>query len=302
MAEHFTKVLEEVVDNYDIKLSEIDMLADYEKQQLLKEFNTEKLEGLKDKTLHQIFEERVEKTPNCLAVIYEEENLTYKELNEKANQLARVLRAKGIKPNTIVGIMVERSLEMMIGIMGILKAGGAYMPIDPEYPQDRIDYMVESSQVQLLLTQSFLEEKMSTGVETIYLDEKGIYQGERHNLDYINTASDLAYVLYTSGSTGKPKGVMIEHATTINTLENQAKSYSLGEDDSYLLKTIYTFDVSVLELFSWFFGEGKLIVPKKGVEKDPYAIVEAIKKHQITHINFVPSMLNVLPFLKLFPV
>jgi len=289
---HLTNILCEISGNSRKGVEEIEVISKAEKRQLLYEFNDTYAEYPKDKTIHELFEEQVKKTPDNIAVVYKNRQFTYRELNEKANRLARVLREKGVVPDSIVGIMSERSLEMIIGIIAILKAGGAYLPVDPEYPAERIKFMLEDSGACILLAQKHLSDKRSYNGRTIELDDEHIYQGDRNNLENINRPSDLAYVIYTSGSTGKPKGVMVEHKCVVNILSALQKEYPVLKTDSYLLKTAYTFDVSVVELFGWFFGEGKLVILEAGVEKEPLKILKAIKNDGITHMNFVPSMLS----------
>ncbi len=292
LAKHYINILKAITKNQEIKLGEIDYISMQEKEQLLEVFNNTKADYPRDKTIHELFEAQVQKIPDNIAVVYEAKQLTYSELNERANQLARVLLTKGVSTDSIVGIMVERSLEMIIGIMGILKAGGAYLPIDPAYPTDRTQYMLADSQTKILLTHKGLGSKIGDVIEQINLDEESLYQGESSNLNKAYDAGSLAYVIYTSGSTGKPKGVMIEHRNVINTLTGLEKAYPVNEEDAYLLKTTYTFDVSVTELFGWFMGKGRLEILPQGKEKDPREITKVIEERSITHINFVPSMLN----------
>jgi amino acid adenylation domain-containing protein len=292
MARCLRNALKNIAENTDKRISEIELLDEEERHKLLYEFNDTYAEYPKNKTIHELFEEQADKTPDNIAVVYEDSQLTYRELNERANQLARVLREKGVVPDSIVGIMVERSLEMIIGIMGILKAGGAYLPIDPEYPKDRIEYMLEDSGAGILLTQKHLRGKTAFKGEVIELDDEQLYTGNSSNLETVNSTDNLAYVIYTSGSTGKPKGVMIEHKSVMNILTALQKEYPLTETGSYLLKTSYTFDVSVTELFGWIIGAGRLVILERGGEKDPQAIIKKIKDESITHVNFVPSMLN----------
>jgi non-ribosomal peptide synthetase component F len=203
--------------------------------------------------------------------------LTYKELNEKSYQLAEVLREKGVRADNIVGIMLERSVEMIIGILGILKAGGAYLPIDPGYPRERIDYMLKDSGAGILLT------NLSAG----HHFHRSSNQFSTHH------PGNLAYVIYTSGSTGKPRGVMVNHCPVVNILTALQRMYPFKETDAYLGKTSYLFDVSVIELFGWFLGGGRLVLLEKGGERDPGKILAAVEYHRITHINFVPTMFNV---------
>ena len=300
---HFINVIRQIVEDPEIQLAAIEILTKEERRQILVEFNDTASDHPKEKTIQELFEEQVERTPENIAMVYENQKLSYWELNRRANQLAHGLRSKGVGPENIVGIMVERSFEMIIGIMGILKAGGSYLPIDPEYPEERIKYMLEDSKSTILLTLTEFANKGDSisGITKIDLKEEKIYSQNDSNLEGTprNTVRNLAYVIYTSGSTGKPKGVLIEHINVINTLLFLHKLYPLHENDAYLLKTTYTFDVSVAELFGWFIENGRLVILKQGAERDPQAILESIAKNNITHINFVPSMLQVfLVFLR----
>ena len=293
MIRHFTNILEIAADNPEIKLAEIDMLSEEEKKKIVIEFNNTKVEYSKDKTIYELFEKQVEKTPDKIAVIFENSKLTYRELNESANSLAAVLRQKNVKPDTIVGIMAERSLEMIIGIMGILKAGGAYLPIDSEYPEDRIKYMLEDSDAKILLTQKrFLNKAEFKGI-VLDLNNKELYKGRTDNLTKVNKANDLAYIIYTSGSTGKPKGAMIEHYSLVNRLNWMQNKYPIGEEDVILQKTPITFDVSVWELFWWSIQGSRLCLLSPEDHKKPEKIIEAINKNKVTTLHFVPSMLDI---------
>ena len=252
MIGHFKNIVKSVAENPEIKLCEIDMLSEEEKREILVEFNNTKAQYPKDKTICEAFEEQVKKTPDNIAVVYEDKKLTYRELNEKANQLAGVLRGKGVKADTIVAIMVERSLELMVGIMGIIKAGGAYLPISPEYPDDRIKYMLEDSKTTLLLTQKHLLHTIEFDGIAIDIEDKQLYQGNKTDLEIVNHSKDLAYVIYTSGSTGKPKGVMIQHGSVINLVTGLGKIIY----DQYTgplrvaLIAQYVFDASVKQIFA----------------------------------------------------
>ena len=293
MVEHFRNILKLISRNPEVKISELDMLSESERRKLLVEFNDTYRDYPRNKTIHQIFEQRVEEIPNNIALVFQDKQLTYRELNEKSNRLAKTLREKGIKGDSKVGIMLERSLEMLVGVMGILKAGGAFLPVAPEYPEDRIIHMLEDSEVKILLTQTELTHKVQFNGEIINLEEEEAYSDNTENLEHINSSKDLVYVLYTSGSTGKPKGAMIEHQGLINTLMVLQENCPVSHKDSYLLKTNCVFDVSVIELFTWFFGSGKLIILPNGLEKEPLSIAKTIQKNKVTHINFTPSMVSV---------
>ncbi len=299
---HLIKILELALENFEITSDNLDLLSRDEREKLLSGFNNTRADFRSDQTIHRIFEEQVEKHPDQVAVIFQDQRLTYRELNERANQLARMLRQKGLKPDAVVGIMVYRSLEMLVGIMGILKAGGAYLPIDPDYPQARIEYMLKDSSTNILLTQNFLKDRSSFAGEIIDLNDQRLYTSDASNLEYINQPTDLAYIIYTSGSTGQPKGTMIEHRSVINRLNWMQKKYPITVNDTILQKTPVTFDVSVWELFWWAIEGAKVCLLEPGGEKDPGQIVETVEREQVTTLHFVPSMLNVfLEYLEAVP-
>ncbi|WP_432408908.1 amino acid adenylation domain-containing protein [Wukongibacter sp. M2B1] len=296
LSRHFKNILRKIAENPEESIDQIDMLTEEEKRQLLIDFNDTKREYPRDKTIHELFEEQVEKSPDNIALIFEDKEVTYRELNERSNQLARVLRKRGVGPETIVGIMVERSIEMIVGILGILKAGGAYLPIDPEYPEERIEFMLEDSASNILLAEKQMKNRVrpreNNSIDIIDLKDKTLYQGHGDNLKSVSKSSDIAYIIYTSGSTGKPKGTMIRHFSVINILKALHNKYPLKATDAYLLKTAFTFDVSVAELFGWFHDGGKLAILEAGAEKNPKNIIRTIDRNKVTHINFTPSMLN----------
>ena len=294
-ADIYTLVANCLLSGIDVYLKDIDIIGELEKNKILKEFNSTQADYPSDKTIHKLFEEQVERTPHNIAVVFEDTMLTYQDLNKKANSLAKLLREKGVSRDTIVGIAVERSIEMIVGIMAILKAGGAYLPISPVYPEDRIRYMLEDSGAGILLISSkdSAQLPLVNGIEMLDLADDSNYMKEGSNPENINTSRDLAYIIYTSGSTGKPKGVMIEHRSLVNRLNWMQKKYPIGENDTMLQKTPYTFDVSVWELLWWSMVGAKVCFLTPGGEKDPKEIVEAIDKNKITTMHFVPSMLNI---------
>jgi amino acid adenylation domain-containing protein len=284
---YFNNVLTSVLESPFQRISDVQIITEVEKRQVIYDFNRTAADYPADQTIHELFNRQAERAPDGAAVVgsrqlavgKKERNgelvqITYGELNKKSNQLAHVLREKGIGPDTVVGIMMERSLEMVIGILGILKAGGAYLPIDPEYPEERKKYMLADSGAKILLT---------------HLPEGHLIH---HSSNQFTThhPGNLAYIIYTSGSTGGPKGVMVAHTAVVNLLTDLQGAYPLGSSDAYLLKTNYTFDVSAAELFGWYPGGGRLVVLEKGGEKDPGKILEAVEREGITHVNFVPSM------------
>src|SRR6267143_469881 len=250
-------------------------------------------------TLQELIEAQIAAHASATAVLCDHDkvfavsSLTYAQLNEKVNQLAHLLRAEGVRPGHIVALMVERSFAMIIGILGIVKAGGAYLPLPPDNPPDRLDYMLKDGGVRILLIHGRTAGRMAFGGLTINLDDPDAYRGSTANPAILNKPRDLAYVIYTSGSTGKPKGVMIEHRSLVNRLRWMQHAYPIDRDDVILQKTPYSFDVSVWELFWWALQGAKLCLLMPGGERNPLAIVETIRKHQVSVMHFVPSMLNV---------
>nr|WP_054403824.1 non-ribosomal peptide synthetase [Paenibacillus solani] len=290
---HLETILEQVSANPEMRLDEIELAGEEEKRQLLAQFNDTKTDYPKDKTIHVLFEEQAERTPEAVAVIFESTRMTYGELNAKANELAHALRSLDVGADRIMGIMAERSVEMIVGILAILKAGGAYLPIDPAYPAERITYMLEDSGARLLLVYGEdVEVPQDYEGTVLNLADASLYAGDTANLSTVSGPNDLAYVIYTSGSTGQPKGVMVEHGSLTNMMVALHSKYPCGEEETYLLKTGYTFDVSLTELFGWIPGGGKVVVAAPGAEKDPRELLQVIGDNRVTHINFVPSMLQ----------
>lgn len=243
-------------------------------------------------TIQELFEERVDQHPERVAVLFGADAFTYRQLNEQANRVAWTLRKAGVGTNQVVGIMVERSFEMMIGVLGILKAGAAYLPISPADPAKRIEYILSDSQATVLLVQRKWQDKVAFAGQVIALDAADASAAPGHNPPALSGPADLAYVLYTSGSTGKPKGVMIEHRSVVNRLKWMQRQYPIGEADTLLQKTSFSFDVSVWELFWWALEGAKVALLRPGGEKIPLLIVEAIHTHRVSVIHFVPAMLN----------
>src|SRR6185312_1231445 len=273
------------------------VLPEDERRQVLEGFNPQ-AQYRQEKLLQELFEEQVQRTPQALAVTYEGESLTYGELNTRANQLARYLRERGVGPDRLVGICMERSLEMVIGLLGILKAGGAYVPLDPSYPAERLAYMLEDAAPSVLLTQQRLKGQLPcSDAEVIALDgqwrEISRHASDDLAVNQIGLRPDcLAYVIYTSGSTGKPKGAMNEHRAVVNRLRWMQDQYRLDETDRVLQKTPFSFDVSVWEFFWPLLSGARLIVARPAGHQDPTYLMELIEQSGITRLHFVPSMLQ----------
>lgn len=297
LVEHFQNLLTAIITNPEITVNQLPMLSDWEKQKILVEWNKTQKNYPQDQCIHQLFEAQVEKTPDAVAVIFEGKTLTYRELNHRANQLAHHLRKSGVKSETFVGICVERSLEMVIGLLGIQKAGGAYVPLDPTYPTERIIYLLENSQVPVLLTQNHLKATLPEYqgcVIDLDSDWDTIIATESlENPVSGVTSNSLIYIIYTSGSTGKPKGTMNTHKGVVNRMIWMQDQYQLNSSDRVLQKTPFSFDVSGWE-FWWTLTTGaRLVIAKPEGHKDPNYLVKLITEQHITTLHFVPSMLQI---------
>ncbi len=289
MLQHFENIIAEVARNSKQNLAEIDFLTKQDKQKLLKEFNNTTVEYPADKTIVELFEEQVQKTPGNRAVIFENVELSYLELNGLSNRFADYLRKKyGVKPDDLVGIMLERSEWMIIVIFGILKAGGAYVPIAPDYPLERISYLVQDSACKVLIDDEELRK---------FKDSQSKYSQENQSVGL--QPHNLAYCIYTSGSTGNPKGCLLQHTGLVNRLAWMQKAYPLSEQDVILQKTTFSFDVSVWELIWWSLQGASVCMLAPGGEKSPELIIDTVSKYKASVMHFVPSMLSVfLEFLE----
>ncbi|MCK4257326.1 MAG: amino acid adenylation domain-containing protein [Halanaerobiales bacterium] len=294
IAKQLETILQVCLVDPDKKIKYLDIISAEERQKLLNEFNQTTEDYSKDKLVYQLFEEQVYKNPDRVALIFEDKQMTYLELNEKANQLARVLRNKGVKSDQIVGLMVEPSFEMFIGILGIIKAGGAYLPIDPDYPQERIDFILKDSEVDILITQNKLYSYISFDGEIIDLDDENNYQGERGNLEIVNKKQDLIYIIYTSGSTGKPKGVMVEHRNVLAYINAFKKEFNPDHTDVVLQQASYAFDASIEEIFPILTEGGKLVISKRDQIRDINILIDVLEKNKATIISCSPLLLNEL--------
>ncbi|MFL9817591.1 amino acid adenylation domain-containing protein [Tolypothrix campylonemoides VB511288_2] len=250
MAEHYLTLLEAVVANPHQKISELPLLSDREQRQILVEWNDTQANYPKQLCLHQLFEQQVEKTPDAVAVVFENEQLTYTQLNAKANQLAHHLLQLGVGPEVLVAICVERSIEMLVGLVAILKAGGAYVPLDPIYPPERLAYILEDSGAKVLLAQQAVAELLpETHGHVVYLDTDWPIHQSSSNPNTHVCADNLAYAIYTSGSTGRPKGVQIPHRAVVNFLNSMSAQPGIVSEDVLVAVTTITFDIAALELF-----------------------------------------------------
>jgi arthrofactin-type cyclic lipopeptide synthetase C len=301
---YFRRLLEAMVNSDTEAVDRLPLLPDEERQQLLYGWNDTTVEYPQDKCIQELFEEQVRKTPEAVAVVFEEASLSYAELNRRANGLAHYLRELGVRPDARVAICLRRGFEMIVALLAVLKAGGAYVPLDPAHPEERLLYMLEDSAPVAVLTQGDLEGLFAetagalpvidmTAAATAWKDQPET-DPDRARVGL--TPGHLAYVIYTSGSTGSPKGVMNEHRGICNRLVWMQCAYRLGFDDAVLQKTSFGFDVSVWEFFWPLLAGARLVVARPEGHKDPVYLCEAIQRNNITTIHFVPSMLHV--FLK----
>jgi amino acid adenylation domain-containing protein/non-ribosomal peptide synthase protein (TIGR01720 family) len=292
---HLQTLLGSIVATPSAYVSELPLLDEQERR-LLSEWNRTRAEFPSEHCLHELIEEQVERTPEAVAVVFEQEQLTYAELNARANQLARHLRKLGVGPEVKVGICLERSLEMVIGLLGILKAGGAYVPLEPEHPRERLAFMLDDAQLPVLLTARHLSDSLPTQAAIVVrldadwpliaLESKASVQSE-------TTAQNITYVIYTSGSTGRPKGVMNTHRAVCNRLHWMQKTYNLTGSDRVLQKTPFSFDVSVWEFFWPLMTGARLVLAPPGAHRDGSSLIRLIEKQQVTVMHFVPAMLQV---------
>ncbi|WP_422422230.1 amino acid adenylation domain-containing protein, partial [Pseudomonas sp. GZD-222] len=292
MARHWLNLLQGIVRNPQEKIAELPLLDAEEQAQSIEQWNATAAQYPLDTPVHQLIEQQVRATPDAPALCMGEEQLSYRELDQRANQLAHQLIALGVGPEVLVGIAVERSLEMVIGLLAILKAGGAYVPLDPEYPEERLAYMIEDSRIALLLTQSHLRLPCPQSLPKLNLDSLSL-EGFSVQPPAVEVAPEhLAYVIYTSGSTGKPKGAGNRHTALTNRLCWMQQAYGLGAGDTVLQKTPFSFDVSVWEFFWPLMTGARLAMAGPGDHRDPRRLVELIHAHQVTTLHFVPSMLQ----------
>ena len=290
----FLYIINQVLENNDITLNEIEIVTPDEKKKILYDFNNTSADYPRDKTITQLFEEQVEKTPDNIAVVFEDQKLTYRELNERANSLASYLRSQKIGRNDIVGIMVNRSLEMIISIVAVLKSGACYIPIDPEYPQDRIEYMLNNSNAKLLLTFKKLENKVTFDNKLFVELDNELYNSNKDNLININEPDDLAYIIYTSGSTGKPKGVMLKHSNINNFIQGMCNVVDFNSRKTIVSVTTISFDIFVLESLLPLEKGLKIVIANENEQNDARLFNSLCLENNVNIIQTTPSRFQVL--------
>ncbi|HWN42455.1 MAG TPA: amino acid adenylation domain-containing protein, partial [Thermoanaerobaculia bacterium] len=292
--QHFVRLLEGMVHLPDRRVSELPLLTREEAQQLI-EWNDSTDAFPAGSCLHQLIEAQVKRTPERPAVIYDGRSLTYRELDGAANRLSRRLLAAGIEPESIVGVLAERSLEMVVGLLAVLKSGGAYMPLDPDYPSERLAFMLTDSRVPVVLAQERLLDRLPA-LEARILPLDGMAEpGEDMSARWSGAGPEsLAYVIYTSGSTGRPKGTMLPHRAIVNHMLWMQAEHPLGPSDRVLQKTSFSFDASVWELWAPLMVGATLVMALTGAQRDPEVLLRSVQEHGVTVLQVVPSLLQAL--------
>ncbi len=291
---HLQVLLDGIVSNSMSRLSELPLITEPERHQLLVEWNATEAEYPRDMCIHQLFEAQVERTPEGVAVVYEDQALTYAELNARANQLAHQLGTLGVGPEVLVGIFVERSLEMVVGMLGILKAGGAYVPIDPSYPKERIAFMVEDARPAVILTQSPLMELLPESSRSLCLDAQWqIVTGETNgNPPCLSCSQNLAYVIYTSGSTGRPKGVVVEHRALANKICTLNSYLKISGTTCYAAVTSIGFDPLLEQILCPLCAGGTSVIVPDCIRDDAYYFARYIRHRRISILNGSPRLIE----------
>ncbi|HEY8224191.1 MAG TPA: amino acid adenylation domain-containing protein, partial [Pyrinomonadaceae bacterium] len=292
MLDHFQILLEGIAKNPEQRVGELPLLTETELVQLARGVSVQSSTSPRVACLHELFEMQVERTPERVALSFENMQLTYRELNARANQLAHHLRKQGVGPDVLVGTCLERSLDMIVSVLGILKAGGAYLPIDPAYPPDRLSFMLEDAESRLLLTTEDLVEKIAPeGVEVVLIDRdwKTIAHESKENLENKCVAENLAYVIYTSGSTGKSKGVLVTHENVARLFAVTDSCFRFSQDDVWTLFHSSAFDFSVWEIWGALFYGGRLVIVPYWVSRSPEDFLELLHSEKVTILNQTPS-------------
>jgi amino acid adenylation domain-containing protein len=299
LARSYRTLVLNILQQPNARLGELEILDEEQRHEVLVEFNQTATTFEPPYCIHEAIEKQSARTPEQLAVVFGQERLTYSELDVRTNQLARDLRGKGVKPETLVGVLFERSIEMMVGLVGVLKAGAAYLPLDPEQPPARLKKVIDDSQPRVLLIQDKflpLVDSIGTALEVVCLDSNWSTIATESPLAIESGVrpANVAYVIYTSGSTGRPKGVAISHAAICNRLLWMQERFPLCATDRVLQKTVYNFDASVWELFLPLMSGAVVVLAAPGAHRDSAAMVAAIKQEAVTVLQMVPSMLAVL--------
>jgi amino acid adenylation domain-containing protein len=292
MIRHLEVILDKLTSHPDGQVDDVNLLTQSEEHQQLTQWNSTQARYPKNKTIHELFEEQVERSPRSVAVVFDEEQLSYRELDERANQLAHYLQGRGVGADTLVGLCLNKSVEMVVAMLATLKAGGAYLPMDPAYPQERLRFMVEDSKIAYLITTESLVGNVPQKIPTTILldaERESIKAHPQTAPDSNCTPHNLSYCIYTSGSTGKPKGVLIEHRNVVRLIVNDRQPFSFSETDVWTMFHSYCFDFSVWEMYGALLYGGKLVIVPEPVMKDPSLFLDLLEEHQVTVLNQTPT-------------
>lgn len=287
-------LIQEGIRKPDIQLIQLDLLGKEQRDKLLLQFNNTKTKYNNQLLVHQKFEEQADRHPDHIAVAFKGNEITYSELNRKSNQLAWTLRNLGVKADHMIAILTDRTEEMLIGIFAILKAGGAYLPIDPNYPHDRINYMLEDCGSDIILTKKGLAEEICPNGKKIFLDNASFYNSRVDNLPIINNSNSLAYIIYTSGSTGKPKGVMIEHRAVVNFMKGMEQCIDFHEGKTILALTTVSFDIFILETLLPLGLGMKIVIADESEQIEPSKLNRLILEEKVDMVQMTPSRMQLL--------
>ena len=290
MCDAYIYVLEQVLTNINIPLKDVELVSAGKKLKMAAEFSCTSAQGFKKQVIHELFVEQVEKTPEQIAIVYAGCEYTYRELNEAANKLARVLRRSGVKPEEIIALVMESSFEMAVGILGVLKAGTAYLPINPEYPAERIEYILQESAARSVVTQAKLSAVLTFAGEKVIIEECLSATESAENLECVNSGNDLAYVIYTSGTTGMPKGICVEHGSLSDTIQWRRAEYELNTADRVLQLFSYSFDGFITSFFTPLISGATVVLLSDADGKNALMIRETLVAQKITHFIAVPSL------------
>jgi amino acid adenylation domain-containing protein len=291
----FETLLSGVLIDPTTPINFLPILSREERQRLLIEWNETAVQFPVEACLHDLFEQQAYERPNAVAISHRNEHVTYQELDQRANALARQLRQKGVGPDVVVGLCMERSVELVLGMLGILKAGGAYLPLDPKYPTTRLRFMVNDIGVRLVVTQQHLHQRLADlHVETLYTDIDREYEEEPANATFSSHPKHLAYVIFTSGSTGEPKAIAIDHLGVVNNITDLNRRYRVRPEDKVLVLSSLSFDMCVYEVLGVLAGGGNLIMPEQSEVLEPAAWAHLIREYGVTVWNSAPALLRIL--------
>ena len=292
MLSHYQTLLEHIVKNPDTLISELPILPETEQNLVLQDWNQTKTDLPNLPNIHFQIEKQVSQNPDAAALVFENQQLTYHQLNEKAEKIAAYLHKSGVSKNAVVGLCTERSAELIIGMFGILKAGGAYLPLDPEYPSERIDFMVKDASVDIILTQEHLIDNFFDSNATVLGINEILRSAKENRAEVAVEKSDLAYLIYTSGSTGQPKAVGVTHQNLIHSTMSRFEFYPQSPN-AFLLMSSFAFDSSIVGIFWTLCSGGTLVIPKHRIEQNLEALGDLIQKQGITHTLLLPSLYSV---------